>query len=251
MRDDLTVRYQEELKRTRHAVRSHVERVWRGLPDYREHNQKEFLDQVLPLVRAGQERAVSLTSAYMSEKVGLGSPVGLAMDLLTGAGVRNGIDPRIVYQRPFTTLYVSIAAIGFARAYDKALNRLMSTADMDVIMSARDASTAFGKAGTGVTMFQRVADPNCCDFCQTIDGAKVRSDDPAPLHNNCGCTVEPLTGETAGVDFLDLSAGSVTGDVEFQDHGELGPVITPKDSDFTTLHDLPRDYRHELAQASE
>lgn len=249
--DALTARYQAELKRTRQQVRGHVERAWRGLPDYRERNQNEFLDRVIPLVQAGQERAVSLTSAYMSEKVGLSSPVGLALDMLTGAGVRNGIDPRTVYQRPFTTLYVSIAAIGFARAYEKALNRLMSTADMDVAMSARDASTAFAQTESRVTMFQRVADPGCCEFCQTIDGALVRSEDPAPLHNNCGCTVEPMTDSTDGVSFLDLSAGSTFGDVEFQDHGELGPVITPEGSDFTSLADLPSDYRRELAQASE
>lgn len=247
--DSLTRRYQAELKRTRAVVRGRVEEAWRGLPDYRDKNKADFLDQVLPVVQAGQERAVSLTSAYMTQKMGLGSPVGLALDTLTGAGVRNGIDPRTVYERPFTTLYVSIAAIGFARAYEKALARLGSTADMDVAMSARDASVAFANASSKVTMFQRVADPNCCDFCQTIDGALVRSDDPAPLHNNCGCTVEPLSDSTEGVSFLDLSAGSQFGDVEFQEHGELGPVITPKDSEFTSLADLPRDYRQELAQA--
>jgi ribosomal protein S18 acetylase RimI-like enzyme len=43
--------------------------------------------------------------------------------------------------------------------------------------------------------FQRVADGDACAFCGEIDGAFLKSDDPMPLHNNCGCSVEPVTGD--------------------------------------------------------
>lgn len=43
--------------------------------------------------------------------------------------------------------------------------------------------------------FQRVADPGACEFCQEVDGAYLKADDVMPLHNNCGCSVEPITAE--------------------------------------------------------
>lgn len=244
-----TARYQQELKRTRQAVRNHVGQMWRALPDYRDNNRELFLDNVVPVVKAGQERAVSLTAAYMSSVLGLASPVSLPFDKLTGAAVRNGIDPREVYARPFATLYQSIAVIGFAAALDKALNRLEATADMDVAMSARDASQSFGQESGGrVQWFQRVADPGCCDFCQSIDGAKISMEDPAPLHNNCSCTVEPLEGSGSDLPELVVQQGETMGDTEIQMHGELGPYIYPKDRDFTGPEDLPDDYLNQLAK---
>lgn len=241
--DALTKRYQQELKHTRETVRNHVERTWRSLPDYRSHNQREFLDKVLPVVQAGQERAVSLTSAYMSERLGLSGPLGLPMDLLTGAGVRNGILPAMVYERPFTTLYSSIEKLGFAQAFEKALSRLTETADMDVAMAARDASMAAGQM-TNTQVFQRVAAPDCCAFCAEVDGALVKVEDPAPLHNNCSCTVEPYTGEVPE-DAKFLSPNSTIGDTRIEEHGEMGPYIYNAESHWTPVADSEKwaDYR--------
>jgi len=43
--------------------------------------------------------------------------------------------------------------------------------------------------------FQRVADGGACEFCQTVDGAFLYSDDVMPLHNRCGCGIEPVVGQ--------------------------------------------------------
>jgi hypothetical protein len=40
--------------------------------------------------------------------------------------------------------------------------------------------------------YQRVADGGACEFCLLLDGAQFRTDDPMPIHNNCGCGVEPV-----------------------------------------------------------
>ena len=250
--DNVTARYQQELKHTRQVVRNRVEEHWRALPDYRDHQIKPFLEKVLPVVRAGQERAVALTDAYMSHKAGLQKPVGLSVDKLVGAAVRNGVEPAEVYQRPFVTVWSSIEKIGIALAATKALNRLLSTADMDVAMSARDASVAFGQVSDSRTIgWTRVADPSCCDFCQSIDGARIYVDDPAPLHNNCGCTVEPIigsgdSGPISREDFDNIAPGAVFDDAKIEEHGELGPVITDKHDEFTSVHDLPASYEKQV-----
>ena len=118
----LTRAYQAELKKTRQAVANHVERQWRALPDHRDDKIAGFLEGVLPVVEAGQARAVALTDAYLSSRLGLTGPVGLAVDKLTGAAVRNGVLPADVYTRPFVTVWAGIATIGYEAAKAKALS---------------------------------------------------------------------------------------------------------------------------------
>jgi hypothetical protein len=164
----------------------------------------------------------------------------LDYETLVGPAVRNGVDPHEVYARPFTTVWTSIANIGFEAALAKGLSRLMSTADMDVALSARSASRAYGMSSDRVAGFRRVADPDCCDFCLSIDGAKCMSEDASPLHNRCGCTLEPIEvgSPAASGGFVSFAPGSQFGDTLIEDHGELGPVITNKHNHFTGPNDL-------------
>jgi hypothetical protein len=237
MTSSLTRAYQSELKRTRQAVADHVERQWRALPEYRDAQVPEFLDKVLPVVKAGQTRAVALTAAYMS-KTGGKPPVALDVESLIGAGARNGVDPAQVYARPFTTLWTSIATIGYAAALDKALSRLKSTADMDVALASRNASLAYAKTDDNIIGFERNADPSCCDFCQMLDGVTSRVE-PQPLHNNCGCTSTQIYRSDSGSpDISSLAPGDEIDQVKIQEHGELGPVITDKNYNFTGPDDL-------------
>jgi len=235
----LTAVYQHELKKTRTAVANAVKLHWHQLPDYRDSQVQPFVERVVPIIEAGQRRAITLTDAYISRKMGV-QPIGLDLAALTGAAVRGGVDPLIVYARPFTTLWTSVATIGYAQALLKATNRLLSTTEMDVTLSARNASLAYAKETPSIVGWQRVADASCCDFCQMLDGVKVGAEDASPLHNNCGCTVEPLDASAgySSEDFVSFAPGSDFGDVLIQEHGELGPVITNKDDNFTGPNDL-------------
>ena len=243
MSAQLTRAYQAELKRTRQAVAAHVERSWKSLPDYRDAQVPVFLDKVLPVVKAGQDRAVALTNAYLSRKLGV-QPIGLNVEALTGASARNGVDPAQVYARPFTTVWTSVAKIGFAAAVAKGLARAMSTADMDVAMASRNATLAYGQAEEKIVGWTRVADPSCCDYCQMLDGVETGPDEPQPLHNNCGCTADPIIrtsgggSEESSSGMDSFSAGEQFDQVEIQDHGEMGPMITDKSYNFTGPDDL-------------
>lgn len=241
----LTRVYQQELKKTRTAVESALRHHWQSLPDYRDDKIDGFVAKAVPIVEAGQRRAVALTDAYMSRILGT-QPLGLNIDSLVGASVRNGVDPKDVYSRPFVTVWAAIATIGVQNAIDKGMNRLLSTGSMDVALSARDASVAYGQTSGRVGGFVRVADPGCCDFCQSIDGAKCYVDDPAPLHNNCSCTLEPIDSSSSDFstsDFVSFSAGETFGNMQIEEHGELGPVITDKANSFTGPDELDKpDY---------
>jgi hypothetical protein len=167
--------------------------------------------------------------------------LGLNTDALTGAGARNGVTPEEVYKRAFTTVWTSIATIGFAAAVEKGLSRLKSTADMDVAMSARDTMVAFAQSEDRIVGYTRIADPACCDFCQMLDGVTTGPTEPQPLHNNCGCDAEPIFAtSSAASDVSDnaLAPGEVIDQVAIEQHGELGPVITNKRDSFTGPNDL-------------
>lgn len=237
----LTAAYQGEMKRTRAAVSAHVASTWRRLPNYRDEQIPGFLKATLPVVQAGQRRAVALTSAYLSRMLGA-PPVGLDVEALIGAAVRNGMDPAEVYRRPFVTTWAAIQRIGLEAAIQKGLSRLESTADMDVAMSGRDALLAYQREAPAsesdrIIGWTRVAEPGCCDFCLSIDGAHTGPEEPQPLHNRCGCTADPITARSGLVGAL-LGIGSQIGDTVIRDHGELGPVITAHGDAFAGPDDL-------------
>ena len=235
----LTVAYQGELKRTRHAVAARVAANWHRLPDLRDERIPGFLDATLPVVKAGQGRVVALTSAYLSKKLGV-APVGLDVESLVGANVRNGVDPAKVYTRPFITARAAIFTLGIAAATEKGLSRLMATADMDIAMSGRDANLAYAsESGDQIIGWVRVADGGCCGYCQDTDGAHTGPDEPQPLHNRCGCTADPITRSSGfGFGGALLAVGAVIGSAVIREHGELGPVIGASGDEFAGPDDL-------------
>ena len=238
--DRLTAAYQSALKQTRHGVADRVGAVWSQLGSYRDRDIAPFLSRALPVVANGQRRAVALTSAYLSRKLDQG-PVGLDAELLVGAAVRNGVAPAEVYARPFATVWTALSnGVLIASAIDSGLARLKATADMDVALSMRDALTAYtGRSEERIIGWIRVAAPQCCDYCQNIDGARTGPDEPQPLHNRCSCTAEPITRMTAADRSLPLLAlGAVIADTVIHSHGELGPVIGVKGDSFTGPDDL-------------
>lgn len=240
----LTVAYQSELKRTRHAVAARVTANWNRLPDYKDKRIPGFLEATLPVVKAGQARAIALTSAYTARKLGV-PPVGLDVEALTD-GIRGGVDPMTVYRRPFETVWSSIYTIGIAAAAAKGLARLQSTAEMDIALSGRDSLLAFGRdSGGEIIGWTRVAEGSCCDFCQSIDGAHTGPDEPQPLHNRCGCTADPITrssGGSSGFGGALLAIGAVIGTgiaaAVIEQHGELGPVIGAAGDNFAGPEDV-------------
>lgn len=244
----LTAAYQGELKRIRDAVAARAAAAWAALPDYRDDQIPDFLASTLPVIEAGQQRAVALTSAYLSRTLDM-TAVALDVASLVGANIRGGVDPSEVYTRPFVTTWASIESLGFDAAVAKGLSRLTGTVHMDVAMSARNSLLAFrdqagDQAGGGIVAWRRVADPGCCDFCRRIDGAHTGPTEPQPLHNRCGCTAEPITrtGRLSPTSGPVMRVGSVIGhgDVatEIREHGELGPVITAASDSFAGPGDL-------------
>lgn len=217
-------------ERLRALVAHGVGNAWTRLPAYDEANVPEWLATVLPLVNAAQRQSVSLTEAFLARSLGRG-PVGVPPAGLIGAGVRNGAAPAEVYRRPFVTVWTALkAGTGFEDAVAAGLARARSSATMDVQLSSRATYAAVQGVDQRIRGYQRVADPGACAFCSLVDGAFVKSADAMPLHNGCGCGLEPLTE--------DVTPTATPEDVAVHEHGELGPMLAAPGDHFTSEHEL-------------
>lgn len=215
---------QEQLRAT---ARRGVEVIWGSLPAYDKRNVDEWLTRVVPLIAAAQRQSVLLTDAFLARALDR-APLGVDPGRLTGAAVRAGAAPAEVYRRPFVTVW---AALKTEVAYDAAvaagLARATSTAAMDVQLAMRATLTEVGQEDASITGYQRVADAGACEFCLSVDGARLTTADPMPLHNGCGCGVDVLTEP--------FTPSVPPDDVAINGHGELGPVLGDPAHSFQSL----------------
>jgi hypothetical protein len=242
MPSPLAEAHMEAEARLRWTVEKALTGVWASLPGHDRANVDEWLSTVLPAVATAQRASVAVTEAYLAQVLGR-PPIGVNQEDLIGAAVRNGTPPATVYERPFITLWGGLGnGLTFEDASRKALARATSTAAMDVQLSMRATANAVGLADDGIYGYARAADSGACQFCVTVDGAYVKSADAMPLHNHCGCGLEPLTEPHRGAVLLpdgrrvrEYAYGPL---VEVHRHGELGPVLTGSGDHFTNQSEI-------------
>lgn len=257
----LTRAHQRQLLQIKGITAQRVRDVWNRLDDYR--SPDRFLEQVVPIVEAGQTAAVRSMDAYIARALGA-KVLGLDPREFLNGNVRTGTTYDEVYGRPFRQLYWDLANDKpFPLALGSAEDRAADLSIMDVALSSRAASVEAGRGQKGVTGWARVPDANACDFCLLASTQRYATDDLQPLHNFCNCDVEPLTddgGQVLDQELLDqLNAKGVTvyrGDGEKQiygkdadgnrtsgvaikEHGEYGPVLVDPAQNFRTADEVP------------
>ena len=216
-----------ELQRRLRALAARgVTNAWRRLPGYNDRDVDQFLSLVLPLMDAAQRQSILLTDAYLARALGR-RPVGVDAARVI-ASLRGGMSPAEVYRRPFVTVWTALSNdVALDQAIAAGLARATSTAAMDVQLAHRGGMQAAQDADPRIRGWRRAADAGACAFCSMIDGAFVKSADAMPLHNHCGCGLEPLE---------DFPAVSPLPDgVAVREHGELGPMLGDPSHDFTIL----------------
>lgn len=185
---------------------------------------KATIQTVVPIVQSGQRLGVSLVDAYMAAKTleatGQGSVIGLDAARYTIAALRNGVPADDVYSRPFNGFSGGDrqkALVGAHAALDKLVRTDLQLAQTH---SARDWMTEQAKTATDETRivgWRRVTDGDPCALCAAAATRTYRTADLMPIHEHCGCHVEPLWGEHA--------VGSVGTTVRVEIDPELGPRL--------------------------
>lgn len=211
--------------RLREIVVRAVENAWQGLGAYDAPDVARFLAVVVPLILAAQRHAVSLSDAYVARVLGR-APLGIDSGPVVAA-VRGDTTPQIVYRRPFVTVWSDLQA---GKPYEDAVAagraRASASAAMDVQLAHFKGLQAVQDRDPVVKSWRRRADPGACAFCRMIDGAKVLRADASPLHNRCGCGLEPSMER---VEPDPLPDGVAT-----WEHGEYGLVLGDPSHDHLT-----------------
>ena len=215
------------------AVASVIAAIWRSLGSYNQADVPRFLSQALPVVAAGQTQSAALTAAFIARSMHV--PVfGIDPARVTGAAVRAGTPPETVYNRAFNqTWHDHGQGVPWQEAVNVGESRVKSSANMDVSLAQRASFQVAQDDVPGIYGYQRVPSASACEFCQSVAGAYVKSANAMPLHNNCGCSLEPLTSTHPNATWLP-SGAHVSEGFAVHEHGELGAVLTDPSDQFTT-----------------
>lgn len=250
----------------RARVLAFVTATWLGLGSWNVPDVERFVALVLPIVLGGQRTIAQLTDSYLAMLAaralgGLPEPVSIDLDLASGAALRNGTDPELVYRRGGAETWAALAAgEPLEVAVDRGLARLTSITTTDLqLAKTRAARQVLGNqpAGREPTGYVRTLEgTSSCGFCALASTRLYHVEDLLPIHPACDCDIAPYYGDQALVvasdelervhrlaqDFFGTSRASGfdrgTGEFDYHDfvivheHGELGPVLARQGQHF-------------------
>lgn len=219
---------------------------------------RRLAKRITDVVQAGQKTMASAEDGYMSMVLSTQTgktvrPVGqVIVDDL-----RKGVDPVDVYARLGEQFRYSRSIGGDA---DQALRAVLTRADVmtetDITLAAR-AQDQKSLEATGLALaYRRVIHPELakggtCGMCIAASDRRYKVGTLLPIHARCNCTVAPiLKGSDPGSSLNNLSLGALYDDAngtqsaalkrtryQVDDHGELGPVISPASAYLSKVSD--------------
>lgn len=230
----LTKQHIEANIRLKEATKQVATAGWNRLGYYDDAGYERFMAETAPALAASRTASSRLMVAYVSQSRG-GSPVQVDYGEVNKL-IRNNLPLADVYKRPFQTVWSEIAAGSFTNdATAAGLLRLTRLVATDVQLSMRATAQVIERE-RGFYGWVRVANPDACELCASLDGAYVKASEGYyfPIHDACNCGVEELEEPHEGAvnlpDGTQIRAyqyGPLNDSVAIERHDELGPVLTP------------------------
>lgn len=244
-----------QVTRLTNRVLAMAEQAWWALSDW--HSPDEFVRQFLPLLTGAQIQTAALQDAYiaaiMAEATGsFIAPVGVDPEQVTD--LRMNTTMADAYARPFHTVWFEQSkGTEFPQALRLGLERLQHMVSLDIQLARTHASALILQQTDGVQRYQRVlSGSENCDICSVAARHIYKTSSLMPIHTKCDCTVAPvIEGRpplanrlNAARDFTaqetetgpdGKSPTQIAKDVAVENHGELGPVLTRKQSSYPTF----------------
>lgn len=241
------------------AIRARVEQFTQArfaAGQYRDQDLARFLNEVVPIIKAGQQQVAALTDAYLARVLteALGVPVP-AQGLIDTTTLRPTA-PDEVYARPFVTVRTKLAeGLDFTSAVNAGKARLTDLVATDMQL-AKTHQTRKAYAGQDrVHGFQRVlTGSKSCALCSVASTQRYSRGDLMPIHPGCDCSTRPITSKDpwsqSDADArLEATHAEVESRLGTQDrgargpdyrkqlivheHGEIGPVLAVRGQHFT------------------
>jgi hypothetical protein len=267
--------YQAQISTLRTNLAAYVQRLWRSLGSWRSGDIARFVDQLVPVIGGAQRQVVAFTAANLARQRqlalgGIFAPVAVDPAKVTGAAARNGVDPALVYERPFHLVWRQLAQLprepgSVGQAIEAGMNRAVLTAVTDVQLSKVQTAQRITVADRHVTGYRRVLEgTHSCGLCIVASTQRYHKSALMPLHPACDCSISPIYGENDPGQLTDLDtlanvhqaiedafgASSSSGraipgtPIQYRDvlvsheHGELGEVLSVKGRPFTGPDDI-------------
>lgn len=106
--------YIAALARIRGRVAALLSELYVRPKSWRDADADRFVLRAVPIIEGAQRAVAALTADYLARMVAdqTGEPYqprGIDLEKVTGAAVRNGVDPDVVYRRPFHETWTSLA----------------------------------------------------------------------------------------------------------------------------------------------
>jgi hypothetical protein len=260
----LDQRYGSAVRGVWASVLGRVNRSFLGLGSWRDEDAVRFQRQALPVILAGERQVATLTASYLEQlnrdETGERSRVAVDLDAVTGTALR-GVDPREVYERPFTQIYTALSkGDSLDEAVSQGTHRLETLVKTDLQLArthtVREVAAELPRFTYTVRELQGEYD---CALCMIASTQRYHKRDLAPIHPGCDCLVKTVTsdydpGQVIDESFLEAIHEAVENAVGKSDrggravdyrrllftreHGEMGPVLTFRDQHFTGPDDI-------------
>ncbi|TFD27513.1 hypothetical protein [Cryobacterium cryoconiti] len=264
---------------TRDQVGLFIANRWEGLGNYRDADFIAYENAVIPVVLSGERRVAQLTNSYLAgmQNIATGKNAAappLDIEAVTGAPLRQGVEPSTVYHRPAVTMYSALSkGTPFVTAAKQGLARARNLASTDLQLAK---THTVARQGRYAWYRRRLTGAENCALCVIASTQRYHQGDLQPIHPACDCycqeenTQDP--GQIIEPDLLDATHGAIasftgTGSdrsariidghgksitlrdgsskaadytdlVVTRQHGEYGPVIGWRDDAFTSAADL-------------
>ncbi len=273
----LAAAYFLAVARVRRSVFDFIQRQWNLTGLWSNVDAQRFVKAVTPVVEAGQRSVSTLTSSYLnritSEMTGSHRPpVTVDPSEVTGSAVRAGVDPEVVYRRPYVQVWTDLAAgTPLEKAVKEAERRAITTAATDLqLAKTHTAQKQFAQDGR-VVGYRRVPQGTyTCALCLIVSTRRYHKADLMPVHPACDCGIEQVFGHfdpgpVLDEEFLNAVHAAILRDLgqkyvsrsgkakdtrarelDYRDivvvhqHGEIGPVLGVRGQKFTGPDDIRR-----------
>lgn len=276
----LAAAYSAAVARVRRTTFSFVERAWNLSGSWRDADADRFVRVVTPVVEAAERSISTLTTSYLnrtaSEVTGHQTPtVTVPSSEVTGSALRGGVDPEVVYRRPYRQVWTDLAAgTPLEKAVEAGERRAVGLAATDMQLAKTHTAHHHAVKDERVVGYRRVPQGTyTCALCLITSTVRYRKQDMLPIHEKCDCTIEEIFGHFDPGPVLDEKLLEAVHDaiardlgeayvarsgrredtakrlfnyrdiVVVHEHGEIGPVLGVRGHKFTGPEDIPKGVR--------
>lgn len=264
-RRELQDAYQSLSKKLLDSAGLTARQAFLNLPDWRDENIADFVSLMSRTLSGTKSQAAKLAMAFYKEIAKLEgekfiAPVITADDLSTSV-LRNGAQQSQVYARPFVDMRTALSqGKSVSDALQAGAFRAQDLARTEVQLARRGAGLIARKGNNNIVGYLRVlSGAENCALCYVASTQRYHKADLQPIHPGCDCGEQPIYGRTdvgqvideSRLDAVHESIGQRFGvsdrsaraidysKIAVRQHGELGPVLTVADQNFTGPNDLP------------